>query len=268
VDGTRRVQKAAVYTGPLQALNRLLNSYQRDPWIDQPVHVEVWGEKDAISSTVLPETLGLDVGLYITRGFTSDTFVQLTAAKEIAVINKPTMIYSLIDWDKAGGHIEDTMIAKLREHAPNVKIEIKRLAVYAEQIAEYDLNTRPPKSQAEINAGYSECVEVDAIRPDILRGLVRDAVRSQIDPEIERRAEAAQAQDIEELSTVVYDAKRRGEGATVDIEEVADDVLGGLDGDHAEQFLDIVRSTRGMDQTDLLMLVHELAKRCRPQDES
>ena len=169
----------------------------------------MWSEKDAISSTVLPETVGLDVGLYVSRGFTSDTFVQVTAAKEIAVINKPTMIYSLIDHDKAGGHIEDTMIAKLRQHAPNVEIEIKRLAVYEEQISEYHLNTRPPKSQAEIDAGYSQCVEVDAIRPDILRTLVRDAVSSQIDQKIAKRAEAAQKRDLKWLLSLKPPDARR-----------------------------------------------------------
>ena len=56
VDGSRWGIKTPSWTSPAAALADLVENYRRDPWNDQPIHVEVWTEKDAITSVVAPTT--------------------------------------------------------------------------------------------------------------------------------------------------------------------------------------------------------------------
>jgi hypothetical protein len=77
--------------------------------------------------------------------------------------------------------------ANLREQAPSAEIYFERLAVTVDQISALDLPTRPLKSKGallerfEAEHGRLGAVELDAIHPDTLRTLVRNAIEQHID---------------------------------------------------------------------------------------
>ncbi len=63
-------------------------------------------------------------------------------------------------------------------------VTFARLAVTEDQIRDWQLPTRPTKSTDSSSAGFTaRSVEVDAIRPRVLRQLVEDAITSHINPE-------------------------------------------------------------------------------------
>jgi hypothetical protein len=64
----------------------------------------------------------------------------------------------------------------------------ERIAVTPDQITELDLPTRPDKTES----GFGPCVEVDAIRSNTLREMVRAAIEDHIDPEAKRITEIAE----------------------------------------------------------------------------
>lgn len=72
-----------------------------------------------------------------------------------------------------------------------------RLALTEEQIAEYALPSRPPKSSDVRTAKFtgSGAVEVEALPVDALLGIVEDAIVTLIDPEALRIAEQAEASE-------------------------------------------------------------------------
>ena len=124
--------------------------------------------------------------LYVSRGFSSLTYLA-EAAEDIEAADKPTYIYHLGDHDEwgrdAGAHIE----RELRRLAPSADIYFERLAVTVEQIADLSLPTRPLKSEGKLRErfeaehGAGGAVELDAMHPDTLRHLVRDAIEQHID---------------------------------------------------------------------------------------
>jgi hypothetical protein len=203
-DGTRWQIKPTTFSSLEAALKRTAQTYRRALWEEADAYLEIWLEKDALAGVVHPVTNEFDVPLMVTRGFSSLSFLA-QSAEDIEAAEKPAFIFHLGDHDPsgraAGEHIERT----LRDLAPNADIVFERLAVTVEQIAEYALPTRPtkhtdsraPKFEAEFGAGS---VELDAIHPDTLRAIVRDAIEQHVDfdqLEVLKTAEANERQILE-----------------------------------------------------------------------
>src|SRR4051812_6135555 len=86
-DNTRWMRKPSSYAGLSDFLERTARLYRRDLWAEAPVYVEVWCEKDALAGVLLEETAVYDVPLMVSRGFSSDTYLQ-SAAEAIRVRKK------------------------------------------------------------------------------------------------------------------------------------------------------------------------------------
>jgi hypothetical protein len=143
-------------------------------------YIEIWVEKDALAGVILPITVQYDIPLMVARGFSSITFLN-SAAEAIADQNKPAYIYHLGDWDPWGQRAGDKIEETLRERGAEIHFE--KLAVTAEQIEGWELPSRPTK-QVGIGKDWEggDSVELDAIHPDDLRNLVREAIEQHIDP--------------------------------------------------------------------------------------
>jgi hypothetical protein len=218
-DGTRWISKPASYDGIEDVLEAAAASYRRALWHDQDTEVQIYSEKDAISSVVLPVTERWDVPLGIVRGYASETFAWQVAQSILAAArrSKSTHIYQLGDHDPSGidawrsfqervtGFLLDatTTPAGVVVH-PDVWCSFERLAVTPDQITGLNLPTRPTKRSDSRAAGFDgESVEVDAIPPTILRQLVEDAITSHIDPEALRLTRIAEQSEREVLSNMI-----------------------------------------------------------------
>ena len=180
-DGTRWHIKSPSWNNVETALEDAATSYRRALWHDQDVYVEVWSEKEAISSIVAPITDAWDVPLMIARGFASESFLWQTAAT-IRTVGKPTIVYNLGDHDPSGLAAWEHVQRRLRDFAPDVPIVFERLAVTPGQIVELGLPTRPTKkSDSRSKTFVGESVEVDAIPTSVLRRIVENAIVGWID---------------------------------------------------------------------------------------
>jgi hypothetical protein len=176
-DGSRLRLKPRTWSSAAAALHNTAIMYRRDLWIDQGKHVELWSEKDAIRGVIYPVTAEYAVPLLISRGYSSETFLYETA-EEVSAEGKPAVIYQLGDHDRDGVRAWRAIQNRLRAFiSPGIDLEFQRLAVTPEQIREFDLPTRPDKTQS----GFGPCVEVDAIPSTTLRDLVREAIEQHID---------------------------------------------------------------------------------------
>jgi hypothetical protein len=85
--------------------------------------------------------------------------------------------------DGGGRRAARTIARELPEHAPGVPIEFDLLAVTDEQIADWNLPTRPAKqSDPEAAKFTGPAVELDAIPPDKLVQIVENAIVEHIEP--------------------------------------------------------------------------------------
>lgn len=197
-DGTRLRLKPETWSSAEEALRITAQTYRRQLWTNQGVHVEIWAEKDAIRGTVYQVTAEYDVPLLIARGYSSETFLYETA-EEIAAEGKPAVVYQLGDHDRDGVRAWNVIQRRLRELVPDdIDLVFKRLAVTPEQVDEYGLLTRPDKT----DSGFGPCVEVDALPSSTLRDLVRDAIEGWIDQEKLRITEIAEDDEREVLQRI------------------------------------------------------------------
>lgn len=193
-DTSRSVYRQDSFDGPEEAAQATAKFYRKALWSNADCRVEIWLEKDALSGVLYPVTSDYDVGLFVCRGFASLSFLH-RAAEHIGGLNVPTFIYHLGDHDPSGvmaGHkIRDT----LRSLAPEAEINFTRLAVTERQISNMRLPSRPTKASTHAKGWEGDSVELDAIEPEELRNIVRQAIELHLPAhewEILKAAEASE----------------------------------------------------------------------------
>lgn len=173
---------AASYCDPWQfRLNR---------WLNQPVYVELWCEKDALSSVLAPITNDLHATLMVNRGYSSSS--AMYAAKGRIEENaqdedgaaRPTHIIYLGDFDPSG----EDMVRDIRDRMATfgVDVEVTKLALNPDQIKKWKLPPNPAKMSDSRAAGFvaehgKNSYEVDAIPPKELQKMVRRAISDHMD---------------------------------------------------------------------------------------
>ncbi len=179
-DNTRWQRKPDTYDSLQDALEQTARLYRRAVWSDIDAYVEIWIEKDALAGVIYPVTAKYDVPLMVARGFPSLTFLQ-SCGEYIASLDKPAYVYHLGDHDPSGVCAAEKIGEALKEFAPDADLHFERIAVLPEQIAKWNLPTRPTKkSDSRSKLFNGDSVELDAIRPDILRGLVEEVIEQHL----------------------------------------------------------------------------------------
>jgi hypothetical protein len=119
----------------------------------------------------------------VARGYSSLSFLH-TAATYIAELDVPTFVYHLGDFDPSGVNAGEKIEETLREMAPEADLEFERIAVNPDQIAAWSLPSRPTKQTDSRAKGFgAESVELDAIEPNQMRNIVRDAIERHLPPD-------------------------------------------------------------------------------------
>lgn len=181
-DNTRWMRKPDTYKSLESFAEYHAKYYRRDLWHNQPDYVEVWIEKEALLGVVQEVTETYDVPLYASKGYSSLTLTYSAAEyiKSITDKGRRAFIYYLGDHDPSGEDIPLKLEKHMREQG--AEFTFTRLAVNETQIQEWNLPTRPTKkSDSRAKNFEGDSVELDAIRPDILKTLVKTAIESHLD---------------------------------------------------------------------------------------
>jgi hypothetical protein len=206
-DNTRWQIKPRTFDSVRDALEQTAYLYRRAVWSDVDAYVEVWLEKDALAGVVNPITMQYDVPLMVARGFSSLSFLH-SAGEDIRQLGKPAYIFHIGDHDPSGVCAAQKIEQTLREFAAGAEIHFERLAVLPWQIEQWELPTRPTKqtdSRAKNFAGDS--VELDAIHPDTLRAMVREAIEQHLPADQMRVLEVAEQSEREMLRMFAEEAE-------------------------------------------------------------
>lgn len=187
VDHSRRRQITATYDSMSEAVEDTATLYRKSALKESPAYIEVWVEKDALSGIMWPVTSHYDVPLLASKGMPSLTFLHSTAEQmrmEWRTRRRPTYIYQFGDHDPTGALIPRAIEARLREFCPDIDLTVERVALTEEQIAEYNLPTRPTKREGNSHAkGFvGESVELDALPPRVLKAMVGEVIERHITP--------------------------------------------------------------------------------------
>jgi hypothetical protein len=202
-DNTRWQRKPTTFTSVEEALEDTAKFYRKSLWADADSHVEIWLEKDALAGVVYPITDKYDVPLMVARGYASLSFLH-SAAEYINDLDVPTYIYHLGDFDPSGVNAGEKIEQTLREMAPNAEIHFERLAVTKQQIAKWNLPTRPTKASDTRSKNFGDIsVELDAIEPNTLRAIVLEAIERHLPEHQYEVLKAAERSEREVIARLV-----------------------------------------------------------------
>jgi hypothetical protein len=200
-DGSRSRFGYRRYGGLDSYARQVAANYRRDYWHDSEEYVEVWLEKEALRGVISPvviEEFGLD--LYVTKGQPSVSYLY-DAAEDIISDGRPTHVYVLADWDPGGLRIFDRIEQELIGFVGDAAVlHVRRLALTPYHIEAYGLPTRPGKEKdpnaADLARRFGDrCVELDAMPPNTLRGLVRECLEAHMDPDFLQRLKLAEREE-------------------------------------------------------------------------
>ena len=207
-DNTRWQRKPKTFNSMQDALALTASTYRRNIWERQNGLVEIWLEKEALAGVITPVTFEWDVALMVVKGYPSLSFTY-AAARQMASateMGKTNHIFYFGDHDPSGMDIFRHIAETLPEYAPEADINIQHVAVTAEQIQEMNLPSRPTKKTDTRAKGFTgESVELDAIPPDALRGLVSDCILSCVDADEFERLSVVEEAEKESIMSIVND---------------------------------------------------------------
>ena len=189
-------------------LKNCWTDYNKKMWISQQNFIEVWVEKDALSSLVSQVCKEYRVLVFPSRGFSSFTKVKegiQRLHKNTIIIsnpdepsdpwgdslpshtNKPTYVLHLADHDPSGLGMTQDLRNRFSKYDAGF-INVERIALNIEQVRQFRLRPNPTKKSDSRTAEYvqtfgTDCWELDALPPDELQKIIESEIKKYIDQE-------------------------------------------------------------------------------------
>lgn len=192
-DTSRAGYHTVTYRDSTEFLRRVSGMYRADLWghRDVSMHCEVWVESRSLAGTLVDLCRELAVSLYPAGGFASASFAY--EAAQFLNHQRATKVLYVGDYDPAGVLIDIAIERELRRHLrPGVYLEFERVAITPEQIATYDLPTKPRKPGDRRAKHIKFTVEAEAMPARIMRQLVRERIEELLPPGLLETVRAAE----------------------------------------------------------------------------
>ena len=180
------------WTHPGQIISSAAYSFRIDKWKDQPYHIEVMVEKDALSGVLEPVCGQLDIGITANKGYSSSS-TMYEIGKRIQRRHregKKICIIYLGDHDPSGIDMTRDVDDRLSMFSwMHTGLEVERLALNWDQVQQWQPPENPAKETDARFPAYAQKFgesswELDAIEPAALADLVRTAVLERRDKDL------------------------------------------------------------------------------------
>ena len=218
-DRTRSPKGNSHWRNPASIIRSAAYSYAIDKWEDQPRHVEVWVEKDALIDVVRRACEPLDVTCFSCRGFVSQTAMHDAARRMISHErnDKETILLHFGDHDPSGMEMTEDIRRRLGIFRSDCQVE--RIALNRDQIDQYN----PPPNFAKLSdsraAAYiaehgDQSWELDALDPRVISELIEFNVRKYRDDDLwdmAQRKEDEERNRLEEIADRLEEEMRDSE---------------------------------------------------------
>ena len=176
VDETRTIVRYRTEDDPATALADLATVYRRDRTENQDVSIYLGVEKKGIVAQLESWFGHLGLPILALGGYSSQSYVDEVVEDVEAEDREAILIYAG-DFDPSGEDIDRDFLART-----NCFDKVVRVALNADQVVEYSLPPQPGKATdtraASFVARHGQLVQVelDALPPDVLRGLYQAAI--------------------------------------------------------------------------------------------
>ena len=183
-DATRRGYHVSTFDGAEDFMRRMAGLYRADLWVQSEWYVEVWCESRSIAGVIQDTCEELAVSLYPAGGFTSMTLAY-QAARYINAKgrNRSVAVLYIGDYDPAGVLIDKQVESELRKHLrADVDLHFHRVGITEDQIAVFDLPTKPRKETDRRAAHIKHTVEAEAMPAKLMRSILRESIEAYLPP--------------------------------------------------------------------------------------
>ena len=183
VDRLRKHEKNSHWSNPAHIIESCAEYYAIDTRAGQDHYVEVWVEKDALSSIIEKACEPLDVSWFACRGFVSQS-AMWRAANRFKEQTAECHLLHLGDLDPSG--VDMTRDIGDRLGMFGAKVTVHRIALNMDQVELY----KPPPNYAKVTdsrfEGYQnkygdESWELDALEPQVLLDLIQREINNYTD---------------------------------------------------------------------------------------
>ncbi len=205
-DRHRTILKRSTYTSFDEIFDIACQSFRKNSMELQDNYVEVWIEKDAVSSIIYNYTYDLDIPLFVGKGFPSTTYIK-KASDRIKEINKPCVILYISDFDPEGEYFPKKVQQKLEQYGCS-DFRIEKVALTKEQREKYNL---PSNKDFTINKHHKDKIyvqdfidkhgivqiELDALENSVLVDLLRKSIEKLIDVDLHIKSDEESLEEVE-----------------------------------------------------------------------
>jgi hypothetical protein len=176
IDRTRDVHRYTSFPGPEEASDWLCRIYRRDRTEGQEVSIYLGVEKAGIVEQLRSWFGDYGIPILALGGYSSQTYIA-QVIEDVQRQDRPAILIYAGDFDPSGEDIDRDFLARTE-----VFDEVVRVALNANQVRRYKLPEQMGKATDSRARGFVERhgrlvqVELDALPPDVLRGLFQDAI--------------------------------------------------------------------------------------------
>jgi hypothetical protein len=199
LDHGRRIIRPISYTSPAEALAELRDRYRRDRTEGQTTALYLGVEKVGLVEQLYAWFGELSIPIVPVRGYSSQTLCD-EVAREIEADGRPAVLLYAGDFDPSGEDITRDFVKRVGLFA-----DVRRIALSAEQVDEFELPPQPGKSTDPRTQGFLRRhgrlvqVELDALDPDELRRLYAAAIAEYWDEDAYRQVLEREQHEAAEL---------------------------------------------------------------------
>jgi hypothetical protein len=209
-DRLRRPRHVSMWDGLADFAETVAGAYRRDVWCDQPVYIETWLEKDALSGIFQDALKPYGVSLNVGRGFDGWDSIN-NAACRFQDQDVPVVVLYFGDFDPSG----EDMVRSLRDRLATLgaEPEIIKCALTHDDITRYRLPTDFTKEtdtrrNAFVNKFGDVSVELDALPLAVLQDRIVEELESRMDLAALRDVQSLEQEDISLLRIALRDIDR------------------------------------------------------------
>lgn len=201
-DNLRKPKLPSTFADLEELLLAAHQSYKLNWWDDMDTYVELYTEKDALSSILGPLAREHRIPFQVNRGYASASSMFEASQRFLAHDDKELVILYLGDHDPSGLDMVRDIEKRLEEFGVEVKVE--HIALTWEQIERYNPPPNPAKITDSRASNYIEKYgesswEVDALPPDVMMELVNSSILQYCDDDIKSEVEKREEKDLEKL---------------------------------------------------------------------
>lgn len=186
-DRTREFIARQRWDSPQSIFTAAAQSFHTDPWATQDVRPFLIVEKEALSGVFQRVCREYDVPLLAARGYPSASVMREFMAQQVLTSEQEVVVFHFGDHDPSGIDMTRDIDERCEMFAyGNTPFLLKRLALNIDQVNKHKPPPNPAKTTDARFVSYKakfgvKSWELDALNPQVLSDLARDAITKVID---------------------------------------------------------------------------------------